>query len=121
MLSNVSSWARPENQKKTFTFNLIYIFLLNLQNSKNLLDIWYRKKYFLHAKISKTWPDFGERAMNKNKYKIENILELSNKNWKLREINLIECIKSVYKTQQKVKSITAKAHCNQIINSQIQS
>ena len=54
--------------------------------------------------------------MNKNKYRIENILEFSNKNWKLREINLIECIKPVYETQQKIKSITAKAHCNQIIN-----
>ena len=59
-----------------------------------------QKKYFLHAKISKTWPEFGERAMNKNKYRIENMLELSNKNWKLREINLIECINPVYETQQ---------------------
>ena len=102
--------------RKTFTFNLIYTFLLNLQNSKNVLDIWYAKKYFLHGKISKTWPDFGEKAMNKNKYTIENILELSNKNWKLREINLIECINPVYETQQKIKSITAKVHCSQVIN-----
>ena len=62
--------------EKNFKFNLIYIFLLNLQISKNILDIWYAKKYFMHAKISKTWPKFGERAMNKNKYGIENMLEL---------------------------------------------
>ena len=30
----------------------------------------------MHAKISKTRPEFGERAMNKNKYGIENMLEL---------------------------------------------
>ena len=38
---------------------------------------------------------FEERAMNQTKYGTENILEWSNKNWKLREINLIECIKPV--------------------------
>ena len=29
---------------------------------------------------------------------------------------MTECIKQVYETQQKIKSITAEAHCIQIIN-----